>query len=335
MSKASKVGSVLATILFLAVVALAALAFLYRQEVIDAVRAQQFTPSSEVAALADRAGLSNRGRFLYYVAHPSLESASSFNQNCQRQEDDSPILGCYRNGSIYIYNIDDERLDGIKEVTAAHEMLHVAYERLPDDVRARVGALLEAEYQAQASDTLKKRMEYYQRAQPGQHENELHSIVATEFVDISEELEAYYETYFTDRSTVTQLFAGYNSKFEELKAQAAVLLAELEAIEAEINQQTEAYNRALEVLNRDIAAFNRRAGEPGEFASQAAFNAERSTLLQRADSIEGQRAGIEQRIATYNQKQREYNSLVDESNSLQDSLDSELAPAPQLQGNFQ
>ena len=32
----------------------------------------------------------------------------------------------------YIYNVNDERLNGLKEVTAAHEMLHAAYERLPE-----------------------------------------------------------------------------------------------------------------------------------------------------------------------------------------------------------
>ncbi len=44
------------------------------------------------------------------------------------------ILGCYNPSSrdIYIYNVTNSELDGVKEVTAAHEMLHAAWERLSE-----------------------------------------------------------------------------------------------------------------------------------------------------------------------------------------------------------
>ncbi|MGO3701903.1 MAG: hypothetical protein ACTJG2_01785 [Candidatus Saccharimonadales bacterium] len=334
MSSHKKGGSIASLLCLVVVLAIAGWVFWQRQYLLDQIQVWQFTPSEEVSALADRTTMNDRGRFLYYVAHPSLETSETFNTHCERQEGSSPILGCYRNGRIYVYDITDERLDGIKEVTAAHEMLHVAYERLSDSEKTRINALLEAEYKNHATEALQERMEYYARTQPGQRTNELHSIIGTEIADISDELEAYYKTYFTDRPTIAKLFAGYNAKFEEVKNEANALRAELESLEASINQQTEAYERALQVLNRDITAFNERA-EAGEFTNQSEFDAARAQLVARAQSIETQRSTIEGNINDYNTKQKLHNSLVDESNSLQESIDSELTPAPQLQGATQ
>ncbi len=332
MSKRSSFGSFFTSLLLIAVVTgVAATVFLQRQTIVDQVQVWQYEPSPEIAALADRTTMNDHGRHLYYVAHPSLENADVFNTHCERREGDSPILGCYRDGKIYIFDVQDERLEGIEEVTAAHEMLHVAFERLNEDEQTRIGALLETEYKKHANDDLTARMQYYERTQPGQRINELHSIIGTEKAEISSELEEYYANYFDDRSAIIALFNGYNGRFVTIREEAAALRTELEGLEASIDQQTEAYNRALQVLNRDIETFNSRA-EAGDFTSQGQFDTERSALIARSQTIENQRAGIEQSIDVYNEKQRYHNSLVDESNSLRDSLDSNLAPAPQLQG---
>src|SRR6478736_1781625 len=95
-----------------------------RQLVIDTVQYHQFAPSSQVANIAERIELTDKAEFTFYASHPLVEGRDGFNQHCQRQEASSPILGCYTGGQIFIYDVNDERLDGIEEVTAAHELLH-------------------------------------------------------------------------------------------------------------------------------------------------------------------------------------------------------------------
>lgn len=329
MSRHGNIGVKIIVILTLLISA--GLAFLFRQEIVDRIVALQYKPSSDIVALADKTTMNDKGRLLFYVARPQLDSSSSFNEDCERQEKGNAILGCYRAGKIYIYDIKDERLSGIKEVTAAHEMLHVAYERLSNGEKAHIDELLEAEYGKQNNPDLNERMEYYARTEPGQRANELHSIIGTEFLGISAELEDYYATYFSDRSAVVNLFSGYSSRFDSLSTEASTLQKEIDRIYNEVEAQSKQYNESLQVINQDIADFNYRA-ETGMFSSQAEFSQERQLLIQRSEAIEGQRQSIEAMIQEHQTKVGRYNEIVDESNSLHKSLDSSLAPPPKLQG---
>ncbi len=82
-----------------------------------------------VVQYADDTAMSDYGRRIFYVTKPELNDQEQFNENCATPEK-SLVLGCYTGGRIYVYSVDDERLDGVEEVTAAHEMLHAAYARL-------------------------------------------------------------------------------------------------------------------------------------------------------------------------------------------------------------
>src|SRR5690606_38163618 len=119
------------------------------------------------------------GVFYFRATHPEIASADEFNQDCPRQEANSPILGCYSTGHIYIYDITNDALDGIEEVTAAHELLHAIWDRMSANDQQRIGGLLRSTYATISNKELKERMDYYQRNEPGQFENELHSIIGT------------------------------------------------------------------------------------------------------------------------------------------------------------
>jgi hypothetical protein len=118
-----------------------------RQYVVDAIQYNQYTPTATVREVADQAGLTNQARFTFYATRPSVESSEAFNRDCQRKEADSPILGCYASDRIFIFNITDERLNGIKAVTAAHELLHAEYDRLPDSEKKTVAAASSSSFQ--------------------------------------------------------------------------------------------------------------------------------------------------------------------------------------------
>ena len=189
----------LAAINLCIIVCVVAAAILNRQYIIDKYNAWEFKPSPEIAQIANDVGLNENGRFYYFASRPELDFAKEFNGECRSREQGNAILGCYKNQRIYIYNVNDERLNGLKEVTAAHEMLHAAYERLPESDKKAVNALLEKEYRKNSDAEFSKRMDYYKRNQPGEEYNELHSIIGTEFADISPQLEDYYKRYFDNR----------------------------------------------------------------------------------------------------------------------------------------
>src|SRR5665811_664649 len=98
----------------------------------------QYTPSAEVADISQRADFSEKGKFYLYTSHAIIDNAQDFNNNCQRKEQKNAILGCYSTSRIYIYDVNYAELDGIKEVTAAHEMLHAVWDRQSSDEQARL-----------------------------------------------------------------------------------------------------------------------------------------------------------------------------------------------------
>lgn len=322
-------NALLSIVVAVVVVAAGVGVFWHRQYVRDQLLVWNYTPSPAIAQIADSAGMSEKGRFYYYASHPTLDGSQHFNDECRRKEAGSAILGCYRNGRIYIYDVKDERLKGMKEVTAAHEMLHAVYERMSAAERKRINRLLEKEEQKIKDDEFIERMEYYRRHQPGEHHNELHSIIGTEFKNLEPELESYYKTYFDDRSKVVSLHAQYSDKFHELKNKAAALRTDLERLGSYIDEQSRRYNNSVATINREIAQFNDRARR-GEFASQDDFTRQRQSLVARLQTTHNLREDINSRISEYEQKRAIHNSLVNESNSMQQALDSSLAPAPSL-----
>lgn len=319
----SKLRKLVSLCVMLALVAAFGWALYHRQYLLDQVRVWQYRPSSDVARLAERARLTETGRFYFYLSHPQLEDAAAFNQDCRRVEQASPIVGCFVSGKdqIHIYNITDPALDGIKEVTAAHEMLHVVWSRLSSDERQRLGALLETAYQKHQSPKLAERMAYYERAQPGERQNELHSILGTEFADLGPELEAHYARYFTDRTAVLRLHEGYNQTFVRNEEQAGSLSAELAALKPEINRLSEQYQRDVATFNAKVTRFNRRA-ESGDFSSQADFHARRQELAAERQALRRRYGQIDEKIRQYNQKADQLNALGRQIQRLQQSLDS-------------
>ncbi|OYX42571.1 hypothetical protein B7Y94_03115 [Candidatus Saccharibacteria bacterium 32-49-12] len=312
-------GGIFATAAVLAVLAVGA----FRQPILDQFAVLTYQPSVEVSQLAERGGLSERGRFFFYVGRPELVDSAEFNEACPRVEESSPILGCYSPlaSTIHIYNVADTRLDGIKEVTAAHEMLHVAYDRLSESERKRVDSELDLAYQRLKNPRLEERMAYYDRAEPGSHFNELHSIIPTEFSEIGSELERYYAKLFDDRQKIVALHKSYSSTFEQLENEQRNLGEALRQAESRIAQLHSQYNADIAQLNRDILSFNQRASSGG-FSSESEFNAVRNQLVSRSSSLELRRRQLAAEIERYNSDVERFNSLGGQMRQLNQSLDS-------------
>jgi hypothetical protein len=301
-----------------------------RQYVVDAIQYYQFTPSEAVRQVAEDAGFTDDAVFTFYATRPVIESSSTFNQHCERREADSPILGCYSANRIYIFDITDDRLEGIKVVTAAHELLHAEYERLPSSERERLDDLLEKAYQSGTNPKLEERMAYYEKTQPGQNINELHSIVGTEFASIDPELEAYYTRFFKDRQALVTLHEQVESQFEALSEEADLLVSQIEQLALTINEDTRRYNDQVESLNSSVQRFNDQASRSGGFTTQQEFQAARQDLVDQSEDLASFRQAIQASIAQYKTLLAKLDSINAESASLNQSLDSTLSEAPSI-----
>lgn len=296
----------------------------------DYTRYYQFKPNETIASFVELTGMNKQGEFLFYASHPVLADAATFNSQCEKKEETTAVLGCYDGVNIYIYDVPDDRLAGIRPTTAAHEMLHAAFKRLNSDEKSYVERLLEDEYEKLLEDEeLSGRMAFYAVTQPGDRTNELHSIIGTEIASISAELEQYYKKYFSDRSKVITQHRQYHSIFKELKAKAEALNRQIQILADAINSKRASYNQQIITLQKDIATFNARA-ERGDFESQEQFNRERQSLLLKSGQLDSLRSEINNNIATYNSLVSELNGIATETEALNRSIDSTLEPAPRL-----
>ena len=304
--------------------------WLNRQYIVDSISFWQYSPSTTVANITERIKLSDTGKFAFYASQPTVDGSRAFNATCDRKEENTAILGCYAASRIYIFDVQDTRLDGIEEVTAAHELLHAIYQRLPEGEKANVNRLVEAEYEKlRTNPDFAERMAFYDRTEPGERDNELHSIIGTEIGPISSELEAHYAKYFTDRSRIVGFYAAYNKVFTALSDRAKELSAQLDTLSAQIKDASAKYNNDIKQLNADIAQFNQRANS-GDFTSQAQFNTQRQALVARVNALAQGRDSVNAKITEYNRLKDEYNNTVTQSNQLYKSIDSSLAPAPKV-----
>lgn len=274
--------------------------------------------------------MAGAGEFYFYASHPTLLDATAFNETCERREAATAILGCYNGQYIYIYNIADAKLDGVREVTAAHEMLHAAYARLGSAERQRVDTLIDAEFEKLKDDPdLAERLAFYERTEPGERHNELHSIIGTEMASVGGALEDHYSRYFDDRSKTVRLYEQYASVFKELQQRVEQLSQQLTQLGDEIEAETARYNTDVSQFNRDVEAFNARA-EAGGFGSEAEFNGERAVLVSTGQALETRRQAINDKVARYEGLRAELAGIATESEALNRSIDSSLAPAPSL-----
>lgn len=319
--KPSALRSVISLTIAVVILASAAWLIFNRQYALDQLSVWNFQPSSAVAAISNKVKFTPKGQFIFYATKPQVENQENFNETCPRQESASPILGCYTtNGNIFIYNLTNPQLSGMEEVTAAHEMLHAVWARTGSTEREELTKELEQAYSKIDDSELKSRMDYYQRTEPGEFANELHSILGTEEVSLGEPLDSYYEQFFS-RSAVLEFHDQYSKVYDQLYNRADELRGLMAGLSSTINSETDAYNAAVAQLSADIADFNRRANNGG-FSSMAAFNRERAALVARSNALDSDRATINAHIDTYDTYYKEYQDIASQIQVLNDSTDS-------------
>ena len=312
-------GIVIGALLVAALGASAAWVLTHPQRVTDQFTVWNYSADSTIEGYADRSTMTDEGRFLFFASRPEVATAGAFDVHCSSQLEGVGILGCYQHADkrIYLFDVTDDRLAGIEEVVAAHEMLHAAWDRMSTQERDELAPLLEAAAATKADDPdFATTLDYYAQAEPGERLNELHSIIGTEFRDAGSALESHYAEYFHDRGALVDLHDSSHAVFQQQQDAIAAIVAQLDTLQAGVDADYAAYNAGYDQLNADIAAFNDRASA-GDFTSQSQFTAERNELVQRQGDLDTFYATIEERKAQYDAlvvQLEDLNAQVDELN---------------------
>lgn len=299
----------------------------YKFALFDWYVLRSYTPSPEISALAKGSGMNSDGAKIFYAHQPAITNQVEFNAVCTVGEE-TIVLGCYTgydfvsDTDIYIYNVDKAELNGVQEVTAAHEMLHAAYDRLSNSERERVDAMTKVMVDKINNPRITKLIEGYQERDLASVPNELHSILATEVAKLDPDLEKYYGRYFADRQRVVSLSEQYESVFENAKNEAQRILGELSLRKSEITARESQIENdytnltiarsKLDLLktNNDLAGYN---------AAVPSYNQLVSTYNQNV-------AAVKRLIDEYNSLVAVYNEKVGHQQELVNSIDSKHQP---------
>ena len=266
--------------------------------------------------------MTDYGQKVFYVNAPEVTDKGKFNQLCPTAKAEQTIvLGCYHAGQngIYIYDVTDARLDGVEQVTAAHEMLHAAYERLSDKEKSEIGKQLEDFYHNDLHDErILKTINAYKLTEPDDVVNEMHSIFGTEIRNLPAPLQEHYKKYFSDRSKVVTYAEKYQAEFTSRQdavsrydSQLSNMKIQIDTMEADLKTSQDSINQKQKELiglrsSGDTQTYN--AGVPAYNAQIDAYNNE----VQRLKSL----------IAQYNQLVATRNSIALEENQLAQDLNS-------------
>lgn len=269
----------------------------HRQDIYDWMALKDYEPPARIAELADKTTMKPESRKVFYVYHPALNDKSSFKKNCPAHQH-SIVLGCYVNtGGIFLLDVTDERLAGVIEVTAAHELLHAEYDRMSDKERQRVDAMTSKFFASLDNARIKKTVEEYRDRDAGVVPNELHSILATEVRNLSPDLESYYSQYFNDRKQIVAFSEKYEQTFVNLK------------------NQVDNYDQQLTDLKSRIESSQARLSEEG-----AALQSEKNRLDSLISS--GQTERYNAAVPGYNAQVGRYNSLISSTRDMIDRYNS-------------
>jgi len=308
-------------------VALAAYAVVWanREAVLDWAALRSYTPSSQMAALVSDDTMTPLAEHYLYINHAKLAGRDEFNKHCTNETEQSVVLGCYtgnRNG-IYVYDVTADELHGVQQVTAAHEMLHQAYDRLSSSERSRIDKMVEDYYKNSLNDdSVKAQIEEYKQSEPDALNNEMHSLFGTEVSNLPSELEDYYKQYFTSRAKVVQYYSNYQSAFTTRKAQIAAYDEELktqkEAIDS-LEAEARAELASIDTMKSQMDAKRARGDTSGYNALVSPYNTAIATYNAKV-------ARIKSLISEYNDIVAKRNAIADQEAALQQSLSSKQLP---------
>jgi hypothetical protein len=298
-----------------------------RQAIMDWAALRGYKAPDVIASIADEDTMTPKARKIFYVNHPQIANKAGFGNDCTNGsgKEQTIVLGCYHSdqAGIFVLEVDDARLTGVEQVTAAHEMLHAAYDRLSSREKTRIDNMLLNYYHNDLKDArIKSTIEAYKQSEPNDVVNEMHSIFGTEIATLPANLESYYTQYFSNRKAVASYASRYQDEFstrtnavKQDDAQLATLKSQIDTLDADLKsryQQITDEQNHLSALRSsgNISQYN--SGVPG-------YN-------QLVDSYNGEVGSVQRLVDEYNNLVAKRNSIAIEQQELANALSSSAAP---------
>ena len=313
-----------------ALICLVILAVNFKQEVRDFFSAQGFDPSPRAVEVLNELELTPRGERIFLASRPTIDGSQHFNTQCSGVDhsESGHVLGCFADDRIRLFDVTDERISDIVEVTAAHELLHAAFARTSETERKELSLELQNAFdELTANDsTLIERMSVYEHLPEAAYMNELHSVLGSEARTLPANLEAHYATLFENRDTLIDRFDKFHAVFNRMKLQGEALEQEMTGLRSSIEQRNIEYDALVNEFNADAALFRAR-NERFEFSNNVTeFETIRSELAARRDALDAMLTGIQTDINHYNDLRAQLEELGQQSSELDGHLNSDLAP---------
>ncbi len=264
-----------------------------------------YSPSSEkVAELEENLDLTYGGQLVFRASRPVVDDSQKFNSSCGTTDLSAPVLGCYENSTIHVYNIEEPALTGIMESTAAHELAHAIWARMSDGEKKDLGPILEEIYNKN-SDKLSVLNEYAAEVRA----DELFARAATEIRNVPSELEKIYADYYEDRGKIVSYFENYYSVFKDLNNKLKSILSEIESLQETIETESEDYTNRSNSLKTAIEEFNNCA-ETQDCYDYSTFATRRTELTNEQEALKSLYEKIKNEITRYYERIDEYNKNV-------------------------
>lgn len=311
-------------LLLVLLAALLTAAFNY-QNIADWVALRNYLPPAAVSSLATQTTMTPLARKIFYVNHPVLDAKAVFGNKCPNGEREKTIvLGCYRGNQngIFLLDVSDPRLSGVEDVTAAHELLHAAYDRLSPKERSRIDALLQDYFKRDLRDQrILDTIASYRKTEPNDVVNEMHSIFATEVATLPTELEQYYKRYFTNRAKIVSYAVAYQVEFTS--RQTAVKLADEQL--ASIKTQITSRQAGLKTRNTTIISVQKTLLAERS-RNTAVYNAAVPGYNKMVDDYNVEVQAVKILIESYNDLVVSRNKIVLEQAKLVNELNATASP---------
>ncbi len=291
------------SLLFLIIAITIGLNFVLIRDVLIGIRYQ---PSGEMAEIRASLDLTDTGMRIFNASFPELLEKTDFNRKCREAENESAILGCYIGDKVYVYNITDSELSGIRELATAHELLHAVYERMGDSEKVALVEPLTRVFE-ENQELLGSEIDSYPVSE---RQEELYVRAGTEIKDLPVDLETHYAGIFKDQDKIVDFYNSYIGVFRKIESRLKELLAEINSLKSEIDAKILEYETGVSGLNAKIKEFNTCAETLNCFTSTAEFNRQRAAIVAEQNRLKGVYEEANGLISRHNTLVSEYNENI-------------------------
>lgn len=272
-------------------------------------------PSSDIIRLAEKASFSHTGREIFYKTEPVLLPRAEFSAACNRHEGVSS-LGCFDGENIKLFEIKEAKLEGMIAATAAHEMLHAAYDDLRKAERKRIDGLVKEVVAMVTDKDILAKFDEYRKRDTDVLPSEYHSIVGTEVENLPGSLELHYSRYFNNRKALVALTRSYYDELNARKKTIEVTDNELD----KMRQDIELRMKILKTKQSHLDALKKRL----ESHETSPTRENDETYNKLAEEFNKDAGHLKTKTDEFNRIAKERNKKAIESQKLYESLDSQI-----------